>query len=81
MKKLLTIREIAVFTCLTHLAVPFYNWPQHGTYLPALLLESLEMLAVVIITPEVVEHDRARIENQVVEIRKTDRRVYLAESH
>ncbi|KIM77931.1 hypothetical protein PILCRDRAFT_824920 [Piloderma croceum F 1598] len=76
-----TFSEIEIFTRLTHLAVPFYDWFDHGKFLRTLLLvELLEMLVVVIITGDVVKDDRAQIESQVAEIRKTDGRIYLAES-
>jgi len=76
-----TFHEVGIFTRLTHLAVPFYDWFQHGIFLQSLLfVESLKMLVVVIITGDVVEDDRAQIEDRVAEIRKTDGRIYLAES-
>lgn len=74
--------DVEHFTRLSHLALPFYNLLQHGSRMRSLLtLESLKMLVVVIITGSVHDDDRTQMENLVVDIRKTDSRIYLVESY
>jgi hypothetical protein len=76
-----TDSDVDHFTHLSHLAVPFYEWLQHGPRLRTLLnLQSLQMLVVVIVTSLVTEGDRTQMEELVVDIRKIDSRIYLVES-
>jgi hypothetical protein len=73
--------DLQSFTRLTHLAVPFYKGIEDGLRLPSLLaVPSLQMLVVVIVTSDVEEEDRTCIEDRVADLRKIDRRIYLAES-
>jgi hypothetical protein len=71
--------DMSLFTRLSHLAIPLYDWLLNGSGLQHLLqLLSLDMLVAVIMQDLA---DRAPAKESLTAIRKVDSRLYFVESH